>query len=89
VIDVGGGRYLMMGHLREGSIKVNVGERVGEGQRIARVGNSGNTSAPHIHSQSQTLPTAFGDMRASSGTASKPGRRPLTRAEAMSFRPTN
>jgi murein DD-endopeptidase MepM/ murein hydrolase activator NlpD len=26
VIDIGGGRYLMMGHLREGSIKVNVGE---------------------------------------------------------------
>jgi murein DD-endopeptidase MepM/ murein hydrolase activator NlpD len=63
VIDIGGGRYLMMGHLREGGIKVNVGERVREGQRIARVGNSGDTSAPHIHIQAQTLPTALGDIK--------------------------
>ena len=63
VIDIGGGRYLMMGHLREGSIKVNVGERVREGQQIARVGNSGNTSAPHIHIQAQTLPIALGDIK--------------------------
>jgi hypothetical protein len=62
VIDIGGGRHLMMGHLREGSIKVNVGERVREGQQIARVGNSGNTSAPHIHIQAQTLPIALGDI---------------------------
>ena len=51
VIDIGGDRYLMMGHLRQGSIKVNVGERVSEGQQIARVGNSGHTKrAPHPHS---------------------------------------
>jgi murein DD-endopeptidase MepM/ murein hydrolase activator NlpD len=62
VIDIGGGHHLMMGHLREGSIKVNVGERVREGQQIARVGNSGNTSAPHIHIQAQTLPIALGDI---------------------------
>jgi hypothetical protein len=42
---------------------VNVGERVREGQRIARAGNSGNTSAPHIHIQTQTLPTALGDIK--------------------------
>jgi hypothetical protein len=62
VIDIGGGRYLMMGHLRQGSIKVNVGERVREGQQIARVGNSGNSSAPHVHIQAQTLPIALGDI---------------------------
>jgi hypothetical protein len=62
VVDIGGGRYLMMGHLRQGSITVNVGERVREGQQIARVGNSGNTSAPHIHIQAQTLPIALGDI---------------------------
>ena len=51
MIDIGGDRYLMMGHLRQGSIKVNVGERVSEGQQIARVGNSGHTKrAPHPHS---------------------------------------
>ena len=63
VIDIGSGRYLMMGHLRQGSINVAVGERLNEGQQIARVGNSGNTSAPHIHIQAQTLPTALGDIK--------------------------
>ena len=62
VIDIGGGHYLMMGHLRQGSITVAVGDRVSEGQPIARVGNSGNTSAPHIHLQAQTLPIAIGDI---------------------------
>ena len=63
VIDIGGGRYLMMGHLRQGSITVKLGERVSEGQQIARVGNSGHTSAPHIHIQAQTLPIAIGDIK--------------------------
>ena len=64
VIDIGAGRYLMMGHLRQSSITVGVGEQVTEGQQIARVGNSGNTSAPHVHIQAQTLPVALGDIEA-------------------------
>jgi hypothetical protein len=63
VIDIGGGRFLMMGHIREGSIQVRVGDKVTEGQQIARVGNSGNTTAPHIHIQAQNLPTGIGDIR--------------------------
>jgi hypothetical protein len=43
VIDIGGGHYLLMGHLRQGSITVHAGERVTEGQQIARVGKSGHT----------------------------------------------
>ena len=62
VIDIGGGRYLLIGHLRQGSIIVNVGERVTEGQQIARVGKSGHSSHPHIHIQAQTLPTGIGDI---------------------------
>ena len=62
VIDIGGGHYLLMGHLRQGSIIVNVGERVTEGQQIARVGKSGHSSHPHIHIQAQTLPTGIADL---------------------------
>ena len=62
VIDIGGGRYLLMGHLRQHSITVDVGAHVTEGQPIARVGNSGNSSAPHIHIQAQSLPTGIGDI---------------------------
>lgn len=43
------GTYLVIGHLKPGSLRVVVGERVEEGQAIAQCGNSGNTSEPHIH----------------------------------------
>jgi murein DD-endopeptidase MepM/ murein hydrolase activator NlpD len=51
-----------MGHLRQGSLTVHAGERVTEGQQIARVGKSGHTSHPHIHIQAQTLPTGIVDL---------------------------
>jgi murein DD-endopeptidase MepM/ murein hydrolase activator NlpD len=49
VLDLGGGRYALYAHLRAGSITVKAGDRVKRGQAIARVGNSGNTLAPHLH----------------------------------------
>jgi len=49
VLDLGGGRYALYAHLRAGSIRVKPGERVKLGQVMARVGNSGNTIAPHLH----------------------------------------
>lgn len=49
VIDVGQGRYACYGHLIPGSIKVKVGDQVKRGQVIAKVGNSGNSSEPHLH----------------------------------------
>jgi hypothetical protein len=62
VIDIGGGRYLMLGHLGPGSIQVKVGEQVNVGQQIAKVGNSGNTTEPHLHIQAQTIGTGIGDV---------------------------
>lgn len=62
VIDIGGGHYLEMAHLSPGSIQVKVGDHVTVGQPIAKVGNSGNTSEPHLHIQAQTLGTGIGDV---------------------------
>ena len=62
VIDIGGGRFLLMGHLRPGSIQVKVGDQVKVGQQIAEVGNSGNTSEPHLHIQAQSVGTGIGDI---------------------------
>lgn len=36
-------------HMQEGSVTVEAGERVERGQSIGLVGNSGNTSEPHLH----------------------------------------
>lgn len=49
VIEVSSGQYLFLGHLKPGSIRVRSGDQVNKGQELARVGNSGKTTAPHLH----------------------------------------
>jgi hypothetical protein len=49
ILDLGQGHYGFYAHLQPGSIKVRVGDRVKRGQVLARLGNSGNTTAPHLH----------------------------------------
>ena len=51
VLDIGGGRFVTYAHLRPGSLKVRVGQRVRRGQVIASLGNSGKSDAPHLHLQ--------------------------------------
>jgi hypothetical protein len=43
--------YLLIGHLKQGSIGVHVGDRISTGQLVARAGNSGLSERPHIHMQ--------------------------------------
>ena len=49
VVDMGSGRYAFYAHLQPGSAMVKVGQRVTVGQVLGRLGNSGNTDAPHLH----------------------------------------
>ena len=41
----------MYAHLRRGSIAVNVGDKIVVGTVLGAVGNSGNTTMPHLHFQ--------------------------------------
>ncbi|MBI5934665.1 MAG: M23 family metallopeptidase [Chloroflexi bacterium] len=43
------GTYLVIAHLKPGSVTVKTGDTVSEGQALGACGNSGNTSEPHIH----------------------------------------
>jgi hypothetical protein len=52
-------RYLLYGHLKEGSIAVRVGQRVHRGDQVGLIGNSGFTSTPHLHFQVLTTPTFY------------------------------
>lgn len=49
IIDIGHGEYAMYAHLQPGKIRVREGQRVRRGQVIGLVGNSGNSSEPHLH----------------------------------------
>ncbi|PET30242.1 peptidase M24 [Bacillus anthracis] len=43
------GTFLILAHLKKGSINVREGQHVNEGEFLAQVGNSGSSSEPHLH----------------------------------------
>jgi hypothetical protein len=47
--DIGGGRYAFYAHLIPSTIGVKVGDSVRAGERLAKLGNSGNSTEPHLH----------------------------------------
>lgn len=63
VLDIGGGRYAVFAHLQQGSALVRPGQSVTRGQRIAAVGNNGNSLSPHLHVQIQDRPSLPSDDR--------------------------
>ena len=55
-IKIGPARYAVYAHLQPGSVRVRRGQGVRTGQIIGRLGNSGNTTAPHLHFGIQERP---------------------------------
>ncbi len=49
MLDLGDGRYANYAHLQRGTIIVKPGDQVESGQRLAKIGNSGQTGVPHLH----------------------------------------
>lgn len=63
--------YSAYGHLKSGSVNVSVGDLVERGQKIAEVGDTGDSAAVHLHFQvnaganvfaSKSLPVTFSDL---------------------------
>jgi Peptidase family M23 len=55
-IRIGPRRYLLYAHMVPGSVRVRPGQQVRRGQVIGLLGNSGNTSTPHLHFQVSDRP---------------------------------
>jgi hypothetical protein len=49
LIHIGGGLYVLLAHLRQGSIGVALGQSVVPGTLLGRCGNSGRSAQPHLH----------------------------------------
>ena len=58
-IEVAPNEYLFIGHLQPGSVRVQAGDHVTVGQRLGTVGNSGNSSEPHVHLHLQDTPRPY------------------------------
>jgi murein DD-endopeptidase MepM/ murein hydrolase activator NlpD len=55
-LEVASNQYMFLVHLKAGSIRVRPGDQVRRGDVLARVGNSGNSSEPHVHVHLQDGP---------------------------------
>lgn len=51
IVRIAADRYVTFAHLQNGSIKVRPHQRVHTGDVVALLGNSGNTTGPHLHLQ--------------------------------------
>lgn len=72
IIDHGNGEFSMIAHLQAGSLGVQAGSRVRQGDILGKLGASGDASGPHVHYQLQAgpdwqyadaLPCAFSNIR--------------------------
>jgi peptidase M23-like protein len=55
----GATEYTSYGHLRSGSVRVHLGDKVAQGQEIAAVGDTGDSAEVHLHFQVNTGADAF------------------------------
>ena len=86
VEDIGGGRYVGYAHFRPGTITVKTGDTIHRGQVLGKLGNSGNSTEPHLHLQicdgptfltCNGLPMQFQSMMLSKYRIEKQGEKPI------------
>ena len=74
-----GAAEVLLAHLRNGSVAVKAGDAVRRGDRLGEVGNSGNTSEPHLHLHAQRAGEGGKDLLDREPLAMKFGGRAATR----------
>jgi hypothetical protein len=59
ILDLGDGRYALYAHLKPGSVTIEAGERVRQGQVLGELGNSGSSTGPHLHFHVMDAPSGL------------------------------
>ncbi len=74
LLDHGNGEFSLLAHLRQGTVKLQPGQRVKRGEKIGEVGCSGDSMFPHLHYHLQRdakfgegLPSYFHDYKRFTG----------------------
>jgi hypothetical protein len=49
IMEIGPGVFAFYAHMQPGSVRVKVGDKVRRGQVLGLLGNSGNSTEPHLH----------------------------------------
>jgi murein DD-endopeptidase len=49
IVDIGEGRFALYAHMQPGSLRVKAGDKVKRGDVLGLIGNSGNSTEPHLH----------------------------------------
>jgi hypothetical protein len=60
ILDLGNGVFAFYAHMQKDSITVSPGDRVKRGQVLGKLGNTGNTSGPHLHFHLMDSPSTLG-----------------------------
>lgn len=83
VIELDTGHFVVLAHLRQGTLQVGEGDRVRKGDPLALVGNSGNTTMSHLHLQVQTHRDLWDSDNRSVPFAFEPDSRVLARNDRI------
>lgn len=59
ILDHGNGEFSFLAHLKQASVRVELGNRIEAGTVVGLCGNSGNSSEPHLHFHLQTNAILF------------------------------
>lgn len=57
--DLGGAQFALYAHMQTKTVAVHVGEHIRRGQFLGLAGNTGSSTAPHLHFQVMSAPSAL------------------------------